>query len=217
MSSEPEGPSGPANPTPGVSEEMPEVPRAVDLGEMLAPAVMPVIEFRPYDIVTFFKSLPDEIKDILIRESYLARAAEILTAKQVENKQDHAKVQARRPMLMAVRPQARIAYESELAEAEKEVQFFARALTQNDAAMDNLRKAARRHLEVWLRNHDTTYMSGLASEQLLSDWRNAMELVSSIMLDFVKSLGEARNLMVSGYDKENNIYSPKRWMPSTGR
>lgn len=168
---------------------------------------MPVIEFRPYDVVTFFQNAPEDIQDILIREAYLARAAEILVTKQEENKQEKEKVDATRPPFMVVRKQARVEFETRMASAESEVNFFARALAQNESAMENLRKSARRQLEVWLRNHDTTYMSGLACEQFLSDWRNAIELVSSIMLDFIKSIGEARNLMVTGYDKERQTYT----------
>src|SRR5512147_1544929 len=84
-------------------------------------ASMPVIEFRPYDVVTFFQNLPEDIQDILIREAYLARAAEILVARQDENKREKEKVDATRPPFMAFRKQAKQEFEAQLASAEKEV------------------------------------------------------------------------------------------------
>lgn len=188
-----------------MGDDIPEEPPVIVLNP--AQASMPVIEFRPYDIVTFFQNAPEDIQDILIREAYLARAAEILLARQKENKEEKEKVELTRPPFMAFRKQAKVEFETQLASVENEVNFFARALAQNESAMENLRKSARRHLEVWLRNHDTTYMSGLACEQFLSDWRNAVQLVTSIMQDFITAIGEARNLMVSGFDKERQTYS----------
>lgn len=189
-----------------VTDEVPDFPSVEQL-TVLAPPAMPVIEFRPYDVVTFFQNMPDDIQDILIREAYLARAAEIIVARQEENKREKEKVEATRPPFAVFRKQAKLQFEAQLASADNEVSLFSRALAQNESAMENLRKAARRHLELWLRNHDTTYMSGLACEQFLSDWRNAVQLLTSIMLDFIKAIGEARNLMVSGYDKQRMTYS----------
>jgi len=201
----PESPSSPPNPIDSAPDEVPDITPIIHLHP--AEASMPVIEFRPYDVATFFQNAPEDIQDILIREAYLARAAEILVAQQEENQRVRERVDVTRPPFMAFRKEAKAEFEAELAKAEKEVEFFGRALAQNETAMDNLRKSARRQLEVWLRNHDTTYMSGLACEQFLSDWRNAVDLVKSIMLDFIKAIGEARNLMVTGYDKERQTYT----------
>ncbi len=142
----PENPLTPLTPIASTPDEVPDFqPVVIDLNP--AQPTMPVIEFRPYDVVTFFRNAPEDIQDILIREAYLARAAEILVAQQEENQRIRERVDATRPPFMAFRKDAKAEFEAQLAKAEKEVEFFARALAQNESAMLNLRKAARRQLE----------------------------------------------------------------------
>ena len=171
---------------------------------------LPVIEFRPYDIQTFYATMPAEIKDLLIREAYLEKAAQTIGERQKENRALLAQAEAARPpFFLAWRKEAVARYKAGVAVAASEVDEFAKALTQNERAMENLRHAARRELELWLRNHDTTYQQGMANEQFVADWRNAVALVQKILLDFIQSVGEARNIMVSGYKKETNQHSPQ--------
>ena len=195
--------------------------RPDDLGEFPAlPSVpvidhnpvreLPVIEFRPYDIQTFFANMPAEIKELLIREAYMAKAAQMIGERQKENRELLARAEAARPpFLLAWKKEAMARYKAGVAAAASEVDEFARALAQNERALENLRHAARRQLELWLRNHDTTYQQGMANEQFVADWRNAVALVQKILLDFIQSVGEARNVMVSGYKRETNEHSPQ--------
>jgi hypothetical protein len=171
---------------------------------------LPVIEFRPYDIQTFFANMPGEVKDLHIREAYMAKAAQMIGERQKENRALLAQAEAARPsLLLAWRKEVMARYKAGVAAAASEVDEFAKALAQNERAMENLRHAARRELELWLRNHDTTYQQGLANEQFVADWRNAVALVRKILLDFIQSVGEARNIMVSGYKRETNEHSPQ--------
>jgi hypothetical protein len=172
------------------------------------PLPPPVIEFRPDDIVTAFRNLPSEVTDLLIREAYMARAAEFLHDRQRENAAKRTEAQAKKPsFLMAWNKTAQKEYEQGMKAAEVEFEFFQKAIDQNEKAMANLRKSARRNLELWLREHDPSYIAGLVNEQFTGDWRNAINLVSDILDDFVRSLGEARNQMVTGYDRDRNAYS----------
>ena len=192
-----------------------------DLGELpvllSVPAIdqnllreLPVIEFRPYDIQTFFANMPAEIKELLIREAYMAKAAQMIGERQKENRELLARAEAARPpLLLAWRKETVARYKASVAAAASEVDEFAKALAQNERAMENLRHAARRELELWLRNHDTTYQQGMANEQFVADWRNAVALVQKILLDFIQSVGEARNLMVSGYKSKTNEHTPQ--------
>ena len=171
---------------------------------------LPVIEFRPYDIQTFFANTPEEVKDLLIREAYMAKAAQMIGKRQKENRELLAQAEATRPpLLLAWRKEVMARYKASIAAAASEVDEFAKALAQNERAMENLRHAARRELELWLRNHDTTYQQGMANEQFVADWRNAVALVQKILLDFIQAVGEARNIMVSGYKRETNEHSPQ--------
>lgn len=171
---------------------------------------LPVIEFRPYDIQTFFANMPEEVKDLLIREAYMAKAAQMIGERQEENRKLLAQAEAARPpLLLAWRKEVMARYKASVAAAASEVDEFAKALAQNERAMENLRHSARRELELWLRNHDTTYQQGMANEQFVADWRNAVALVRKILLDFIQSVGEARNIMVSGYKRETNEHSPQ--------
>lgn len=184
---------------------LPRVPAIDHSSEMELPA----IEFRPYDIQTFFANMPEEIKDLLIREAYMATAAQLIGERQKENRELLAQAEATRPpFLMAWRKDLVAGYKASVAAAASEVDEFAKALAQNERALENLRHAARRELELWLRHHDTTYQQGLANEQFVADWRNAIALVQKILLDFIQSVGEARNLMVSGYNREMNEHTP---------
>jgi hypothetical protein len=171
---------------------------------------LPVIEFRPYDIETFFANMPADIKELLIREAYMAKAAQMIGERQKENLEHLAQAKAAKPsVLLAWKKDVMARYQANVAAAAAEVDEFAKALAQNERAMENLRHAARRELELWLRNHDTTYQQGLASEQFVADWRNAVSLVQKILLDFIQTVGEARNLMVSGYKSTTNEHTPQ--------
>jgi len=213
----PDSPAGPAAvaapPSAAVAMQLPEVPQISELVRMYVEAreaaPPPRIEFRSDDVANYFTSLDEEIRDILIREAYMARAAEIISQQQAENLRELERVQATRPPFMMLRAGAKAEFTVNLQRAENEVTFFSQAMKQNERAMENLRKAARRLLEVWLRNHDTTYMNGLACELFLKDWRNAMAQVNKIVLDFIEAIGEARNLMVTGYDRDTAAYSPQ--------
>lgn len=138
----------------------------------------------------------------------MSRAAQVISEGQKKYLDELALAEAARPkFFLSWRKSAVASFEASIAGAKAEVEGFSRALAQNTKVMENLRNAARRELELWLRGHDSTYQQGLASEQFVTDWRNAVDLVQKILLDFIKAVGEARNLMVSGYNAATNEHT----------
>jgi hypothetical protein len=146
-----------------------------------------------------------EIIRLLIEESHLRAAKRTIDASASEKRRQLAALRGRQTpvdyLLKLVKQPRAASLEIEQVEA------MLKELEQGVGKIQRLEQRSTERLEDeldrFVRETSEEYRRGLAAVTNIADWERALERFEEKLADYLRSLGEARNTVVAGYDREN--------------
>lgn len=155
-------------------------------------------------LVARMEELNAEIIRLLIDESHLRSAKSMIEATLAERRVVLEELRAARsPMdfvFSALKKPRAVPQEMEAVTAE--IRSMEKAVAKIEAMQARSTERLEDELDGFIRASSEEYRRGLAAVTSIADWERALDRFQDKLSDYLRSLGEARNTVVAGYDRE---------------
>jgi hypothetical protein len=152
--------------------------------------------------------LATKLKDLLVREAHLRLSREQLRPVWVAKEAELRAVQSSKPTFLPIMgKRAKEEYFGRLAAAQETVTIYRNALEVIERCEPHIKKMIEEEIENVLRGQCEEYVQALAARRQKEDWVRCLDRFGTKIFEFTRSLGNVRNVAVSGYVRDRQAYS----------
>lgn len=152
--------------------------------------------------------LDAKLKDLLVREAHLKLSREQLRPIWVTKEAELRAVEGSKPRFLPIMGRrAKETYAARLAAAQETVTILRNGLQVIERCEPHIKKMIEEEIENVLREQCEEYVQALAARRQKEDWVRCLDRFAEKIFDFTRSLGNVRNVAVSGYVRDRQAYS----------
>ena len=152
--------------------------------------------------------LDDKLKDLLVREAHLKLSREQLRPIWVAKEAELRAVETSKPRFLPIMgKRAKEEYQARLAAAQETVTILRNGLQVIERCEPHIKKMIEEEIESALREQCEEYVEALAARRQKEDWVRCLDRFGEKIFEFTRSLGNVRNVAVSGYARDRQAYS----------
>ena len=150
--------------------------------------------------------IPGNLRELLVRETHLRLGRDAIAPALAEAEERLRALRARKPGLFAEKA-VKTTYAAEVAACEEAYSLLRTGLDQLERVEPHIQRLVVEAAEDHCRENHPSYLRALALRERRADWDRCVQRFAEKLYAFTQSVGNARNMATSGYQRERHTYS----------
>lgn len=152
-------------------------------------------------------NLPPLLQELLVREAHLKLSRDAILPALAREEEAIAGLERQRPGLLSTQAR-REAHEQELAKLRRRRDLLQAGREQLEKVEAQVARRLMDAAEEYCRAQHPEYVQALVIRQHQADWLHWLERFTGKVADLTRALGNLRNMVCAGYQREQHTYSP---------